>query len=428
MLKKIKNFVIKTDRFLFKKFGSEKNIKYLESSKEAKLIFSCLNDFENDTKVKFVGGCVRKALYGEIIDDIDLATTLEPNEAKERLRKNNIKVIDTGIEHGTITAIVNKKSFEITTLRKDISTDGRHAKVEYTKDWNEDAKRRDLTINSIYASIDGQIFDPHNGIEDLYNGKIKFIGLPEERIQEDYLRILRYFRFFVQYSKVDHENNIIKYIKKNINGLNLISKERIFEEIKKTLSLKNFNKLFSNENSKEIILNIFPQFKYYERLRTFNKLDNRLKIKFDYTLILALLIVDQTDNYEFFCYKYKTSNLIKNRCKNIFKHFENLNNKKFYSEENLKKLIYFIDKDNVTDLLLFSTCVNKYSNKVNIEKLLKFVKNCKKPKFPITGEDLKNYGYESGKELGKKLKKLEEEWIQNNFIIKKQKEELIKKN
>ena len=428
MLKKIKNFVIKTDRFLFKKFGSEKNIKYLESSKEAKLIFSCLNDFENDTKVKFVGGCVRKALYGEIIDDIDLATTLEPNEAKERLRKNNIKVIDTGIEHGTITAIVNKKSFEITTLRKDISTDGRHAKVEYTKDWNEDAKRRDLTINSIYASIDGQIFDPHNGIEDLYNGKIKFIGLPEERIQEDYLRILRYFRFFVQYSKADHENNIIKYIKKNINGLTLISKERIFDEIKKTLSLKNFNKIFSNGNSKEIILNIFPQFKYYERLRTFNKLDNRLKIKFDYTLILALLIVDQTDNYEFFCYKYKTSNLIKNRCKNIFKHFENLNNKKFYSEENLKKLIYFIDKDNVTDLLLFSTCVNKYSNKVNIEKLLKFVKNCKKPKFPITGEDLKNYGYESGKELGKKLKKLEEEWIQNNFIIKKQKEELIKKN
>ena len=428
MLKKIKNFVIKTDRFLFKKFGSEKNIKYLESSKEAKLIFSCLNDFENDTKVQFVGGCVRKALYGEIIDDIDLATTLEPNEAKERLRKNNIKVIDTGIEHGTITAIVNKKSFEITTLRKDISTDGRHAKVEYTKDWNEDAKRRDLTINSIYASIDGQIFDPHNGIEDLYNGKIKFIGLPEERIQEDYLRILRYFRFFVQYSKADHENNIIKYIKKNINGLTLISKERIFDEIKKTLSLKNFNKIFSNENSKEIILNIFPQFKYYERLRTFNKLDNRLKIKFDYTLILALLIVDQTDNYEFFCYKYKTSNLIKNRCKNIFKHFENLNNKKFYSEENLKKLIYFIDKDNVTDLLLFSTCVNKYSNKVNIEKLLKFVKNCKKPKFPITGEDLKNYGYESGKELGKKLKKLEEEWIQNNFIIKKQKEELIKKN
>ena len=426
MLKKIKNIIFKTDRFLFKKFGSEKNIKYLENLREAKLIFLCLNGFDGDTKVKFVGGCVRKTLYGQSIDDIDLATTLEPNEVKDKLSKNNIKVIDTGIEHGTITALVNKKSFEITTLRKDISTDGRHAKVEYTKSWNEDAKRRDLTINSIYASIDGQIFDPYNGIEDLYNGKIKFIGLAEERIQEDYLRILRYFRFFTQYSQVDHDNNIIRYIKKNINGLNQISKERIFDEIKKILSSKNFYKLFTNQTSKEIILNIFPQFKYHERLKIFSKLDNKLKVKFDYTLILTLLIVDQTDNYEFFCYKYKTSNFIKNRCKNIFKHFENLNSKKFYSEENLKKLIYFIDKNNVIDLLLFSTCINKYANKVNIEKLLKYVSTCKKPKFPITGEDLKNYGYESGKKLGNKLKELEEKWIQNNFIIKK--EELIKKN
>ena len=109
----------------------------------------------------------------------------------------NIKVIDTGISHGTVTAIINKKKFEITTLRKDVLTDGRHANVSFTKDWKQDALRRDFTMNSIYADIEGRIFDPLNGILDLKNGKIKFIGSPEKRIQEDYFRILRYFRDFL---------------------------------------------------------------------------------------------------------------------------------------------------------------------------------------------------------------------------------------
>jgi len=114
-------------------------------------------------------------------------------------------------------------------LRKDVSTDGRHANVEFTLNWKEDALRRDFTINAIYADIYGRIFDPFNGISDLQNGKIKFIGLAKERIQEDYLRIIRYFRFFIQYSKIDYDQDTIKSIKQNINGLNKISNERIFD-------------------------------------------------------------------------------------------------------------------------------------------------------------------------------------------------------
>jgi len=417
MLKKIKNLFLKTDRFLYKKFGSDKSTKPLENIKEAKIIFSHLNDIGKESAVRFVGGCVRKAICGESIDDIDLATSFEPDEVKKRLNKENIKVLDTGISHGTVTAILNKKKFEITTLRKDVSTDGRHANVEFTSNWKEDALRRDFTINAIYADIEGRIFDPLNGISDLQNGIIKFIGSSEERIQEDYLRILRYFRFSIQYSKVDYDQNTIRSIKQYINGLNKISNERIFDELKKILTLKNVHRLFSHNISKEIFLNIFPQFKYYERLKIIDSLDSKLRDRYDNYLILASLILDQTNNHEYFCHKYKMSNSIKNRFKYISINFENFVKKNFFLEENLKKLIYLSNKSSVRDLLLFSVCANKKIKTLSIEKLINYVSKCEIPKFPISGDYLKKYGYETGEALGKKLKSLEEKWIENNFII-----------
>ena len=419
MLKKIKNIIIKTDHFLYKKFGSDKSTKSLENIKEAQIIFSHLNEVGKEDKVRFVGGCVRKAICGENIDDIDLATSLEPDEVKKRLNEEGIKVIDTGITHGTVTAILNKKKFEITTLRKDILTDGRHANVEFTSSWEQDASRRDFTINAIYADIEGRIFDPLNGISDLQNGIIKFIGTPKERIQEDYLRILRYFRFFIQYGKTDHDHNIVGSIKQYINGINKISNERIFDELKKIISLKNVYSLFSNELSREIILNIFPQFKYCERLKIINSLNKKLRDKYDNHLILAVLILDQSNSYEYFCHKYKTSNNIKNRFENISINFESLKSKQFYLEENIKKLIYLSNKDYVRDLLLFSICTNNKIKILNIEKLIDYIATCKIPKFPISGEYLKKHGYETGQALGQKLKSLEEKWIENNFIIEK---------
>jgi len=419
MLKKIKNIILKTDHFFYKKFGSNKSTKILENIKEAQIIFSHLNQSGKEDHVRFVGGCVRKAIYGEDIDDIDLATILEPEEVKKRLNSENIKTIDTGISHGTVTAIINNKKFEITTLRKDVSTDGRHANVEYTLDWQEDALRRDFTINAIYADIFGRIYDPVNGMLDLQNRKIKFIGQPEERIQEDYLRILRYFRFFLQYSNEEHEESIIKLIKKYINGLNKISNERIFDELKKILKLRNIYKLFLNTYSKDIVLNIFPQLKYYQRLKIFNTLQKNLKNKYDNILILALIILDDTKDYEYFCHKYKTSNKIKSRFENISTNFKILRSKKFYSKDNIKKLIYLNSREKVKDLLLFSICLNSKFDKKYMEELLHYVNNCKIPKFPISGEYLKEKGYKAGIDLGKKLKSLEKKWIENNFIIEK---------
>ena len=417
MLNKIKNIISKTDNFFYKKFGTNKSTRPLQNIKEAQIIFSHLNENDELNTVRFVGGCVRKALCGEKVDDIDLATLLKPEEVKERLITKGIKVIDTGISHGTVTAVINQIRFEITTLRKDISTDGRRANVEFTLDWEEDSARRDFTINAIYADMEGRVFDPQHGILDLQNGRIRFIGSPEKRIQEDYLRILRYFRFFAKYSLVDHEEEVIKTIKKYINGINKISKERVFDELEKTLLTKNFYNLFSNNVSKDIILNIFPQFKYSKRIEIINSLEKNLVNQYDEHLILAAIMLDNSNDYEYFCHKYKTSGEIKARFKNISTNLDELENKKFYSQENIKKLIYISSKNYTKDLLLFSILINKKINISIIEELINFVNGCKIPKFPISGEYLKKYGYKPGPELGKKLKSLEQDWVNNGFVI-----------
>ena len=179
-----------------------------------------------------------------------------------------------------------------------------------------------------------------------------------------------------------------------------------------------------NNTSKEIFLNIFPQIKYYKRLKIINNLKKNLYEKFDIILILGTLLLDQSNDYEYFCHKYKTSNNIKNRFKNISVNFESLKSNKFYSEQNIKKLMYLSNKDYVRDLLLFSLCINEKVNVNDIEQLLNFVNIYNVPKFPITGDSLKDYGYETGQILGKKLKTLEKKWIDNDFIMDK---EILKK-
>ena len=170
-------------------------------SKDIKNLFNILekDKSKNIQVAMFVGGCVRKFLNNQIIDDIDIATIFSPDEIKEKFKNSNFKIIDTGIEHGSVTAVINSKKFEITTLRQDIKTDGRHADVAFTNSWRNDSERRDFTINAIYMDVRGKIFDPQNGREDLKNNKVNFIGDPSKRIEEDYLRIIRYLRFCVQY-------------------------------------------------------------------------------------------------------------------------------------------------------------------------------------------------------------------------------------
>ena len=161
-------------------------------------------------EIRLVGGSIRDTLLDREVKDIDAATPLEPDDVLVLLKEHNIEYDDYALRYGSIIAFLNNKKIQITTLREDINQLGRHTSVVYTKDWKKDAARRDFTINSIYADLDGNIFDPHNGKKDIEMGQVNFIGNPEKRIKEDYLRILRYLRFFLNYSKQPHKEEIIK--------------------------------------------------------------------------------------------------------------------------------------------------------------------------------------------------------------------------
>ena len=397
---------------------SVKNLDDLKYFNTAKQIFIC---FQNQNyKLKLVGGCVRKLITEEKIDDMDIAINIEPEKIKKVLVEQKIKFVETGIKYGTITALINDFKFEITSLRKDLSTDGRYAKVEFTSNWEQDAQRRDFTINAIYSDISGEVYDPLNGIEDLKNGIIKFIGDPNQRIQEDYLRILRYLRFYTQYNKNKfHDEIAIKAIKRNLDGLAKISRERILEELFKMMKLNNFSKLFEDEFCRFLILSILPQLRNYNRIKILNKISYKIKKQIDKILLLSILIVDETDNCNFFLYKYQLSNEDKKRILFIKNSFKNYSKQYLYSKKNLLKLTYLSDKSSVIELLIFLIFVTpkKISN---IENLIDYIKEKTIPEFPINAKFLKEeFNFLEGKQLGDALKKLEKQWIDNGFKIDK---------
>jgi len=188
---------------------------------------------------RFVGGCVRNALLGAPVDDVDIATQLEPHRTVEALEASAIRVVPTGIDHGTVTAIVKGQPFEITTLRQDVETDGRHAVVSFTTDWAKDAARRDFRLNALYASADGTLHDPTGeGVKDALNGRIVFVGEPEQRIQEDYLRILRFYRFQAWYGQGKPDEAGSAACAALADGVKTLSAERVSKELLKLLSAR----------------------------------------------------------------------------------------------------------------------------------------------------------------------------------------------
>ena len=256
-------------------------------------------------------------------------------------KKNNINFYESGIEHGTITAIIDESKFEITSLREDISTDGRHANVKFSKDWKMDASRRDFTINSIYSDEDGNIFDPYEGKKDLENGSINFIGNPDKRIKEDYLRILRYLRFYTIYSKKKHQSEILKILKINLEGIRKISKDRLLDELRKLSKPSTLEKLTQDEQSLSLVLSIFPELK---NIRLFKKLnfDKRNIIKnLDFIFLISLMVIDESDNMDYFLYKYNLSKNDKKRIKNLDDFYKIEINSKTFTEKNKEVLEVF---------------------------------------------------------------------------------------
>ena len=393
------------------------NIKDLTKKTPAHKIFKVINSFSSESEIRYVGGCIRKIINKEKVDDIDLATNLEPNQVCEVLKENNIKYYETGIEHGTITAIIEKYKFEITTLREDISTDGRHAKVKFSKNWKEDASRRDFTINSIYSDGDGNLFDPYYGKKDLENGLINFIGDADKRIKEDFLRILRYLRFFVNYSKKPHSLEIIRKLKMNIGGVSHLSKERLLDELKKITQLDTLEKLARDKITLELIQIIFPELK---NINIFSKLNSTKKDMFkgvDFIFLLSLMIIDKTDNANYFLYKFNISKKDQKRIKIIDNFFKEKIQSNTFTENNMNKIFYYDGKQAVIDILNFNLIRSKKFDKI-FKELIELYKNKSIPTMPIGADTLiTKYKISKGKQLGTKLKMIEEEWVKNNFQI-----------
>jgi len=398
-------------------FKDKVNFKELILNKEIQELFRSFNVYSNKAELRFVGGCLRKLISDEKVDDIDLSTNVIPQNVIEILKKNKINFYETGIEHGTITAVINKKSFEITTLRKDVKTDGRHAQVEYTDNWLEDASRRDFTINSIYSDLDGNLFDPFNGRRDLQDGLIKFIGDPATRIKEDYLRILRYIRFFLGYSKNQHDKNTVKIIKQNLSGLKQVSKDRQLQELKKIVLLENFYKINTDKIGKELFLLIFPELKNINRIDKLDNLSQNVLKGKKFEFVLSLLLIDKSEDCDYFIYKYNLSNKEKDKISFLNLVFSEDPNKDYFTKENLLKILLKHGKENLLDILDFKILTTK-KNKNTLIDLKKYFLEFEIPVMPIKARDLiEKFDLKEGRLLGSILREIEEQWLNNNFKI-----------
>ena len=394
---------------------------------EIKFVFKKLEqDNINEQRLAmFVGGCVRKYLSNKEIDDIDIATVFTTEQIKEKFNNTKFKVVDSGVRHGTVTLISSRLKLELTTLRKDLKTDGRHADVEYINNWQIDSERRDFTINAIYLDNKGKIFDPQGGVNDLKNNFVKFIGNPQKRIQEDYLRIIRLIRFSLEYGS-EIEEKIAQIVKLNLDGIKKISKERILNELFKILQIEHFIKINNKKNLKELFILIFPELKNLDRLKRLDKISKTSE--FSKEILLSVILIDNKDNHEYFSHKYKISNDLKDQLNLIAKNFVTLQlDKKFFSTD-LKKNIYFYGKEHLIALNILNFSVNGKIKLNDYKIILNKITDFDIPKFIFDGNFLKENGMQEGSLIGKTLKLIESEWLKNDFkISEKRALEIIEK-
>lgn len=377
-------------------------------------IFSLLN--EKEDTARFVGGCVRDSIIGLKTNDIDIATKLNPEDVVKILGSESIKVVPTGIDHGTVSVFSKDFNFEITTLRSDISTDGRHAEVIFSDSWEEDSLRRDFTINSIYLKQNGELYDPHNGIQNLKDKKIIFIGNPDERINEDYLRILRFFRFNAFYgnNNLKLSSDSIKACTKNKNKIKKLSSERVQNEFFKILNSSDPYFIVSIMRKIEILDLLFEhkvETKIFKKLLLIEKENSFSK---NHILRFASLALKNkkinSNNLQMFNFSKKER---KELCLLTNQEFE-IHNK--LNKSDIKKILYSIDRKTLKDMAKLSWALsnNRVTNK-NWKNVLSQIDKVAIPIFPLKATDILDYGLEEGPIIGEILKTVEQDWIDSNF-------------
>ena len=406
-------------------------------SQEAKIIFSIFQD-----QVRLVGGSTRDLLLGLKAKDDDFATILSPLQISKVLQSNNIKTIETHKKYGTITAVINDKNIEITTLRIDNDQRGRACQVNFIDDYSLDASRRDFTVNAIYLDNQGCFYDYFQGIDDLKNNKIRFIGDPNIRIKEDYLRILRFFRFSCNYASVFDEVGLEACIANKL-GLKELSIERIRKELFLILSSDNYDKIIEvmkiikKENillqiiDSNLTINLLE--KFFNHRQYFGDFIFNVDLKI--ALIFSDIIQDDIEKFYDFFKKLKISNrqlnyfltirnfislFHKDNLTRDFKILENKEKQIQVMEIILKKLFYYVifyKKDFLIDSLVLFALINKIPSN-NLEKILFEIDNFKYPIFPLSGDDLLPLNFK-GEQISIALNIAKKQWFEHDFNFSK---------
>lgn len=354
-----------------------------------------------DNNARFVGGCVRNAIMDFGATDIDIATPFEPDEVMQRLKNSGIKSLPTGIKHGTVTAVIDKETFEITTLRKDIECTGRKAVVEFTDNWQEDAARRDFTINAMYADINGNVYDYFDGLNDIKKQKIRFVGDAKTRCTEDYLRILRFFRFLAWYGKLPADKSAVDACATYAKKIKSLSGERIQSEMIKLFSAKNPLKSLKLMDETNILSEVMGNY-------NIEILENIIKLS-ENPIIRIAAILRNKKSAEKLASSWKLSNKDKNSLINLCLP------KIKISDKNKNEALYIMGRDGFVNECIILSAINP-TKKDSYKKLIKYAENFDIPVFPLNGSDLQKIGYKQGKELGVTLKSAEKWWITQDFV------------
>lgn len=360
---------------------------------------------------RFVGGCVRNALLGIDVTDIDIATKHHPEQVMEILQGQGIKVIPTGIDHGTVTAIIDKQPFEITTLRKDVQTDGRRAVIAFAETWGEDAQRRDFTMNTLLADINGNIFDPtERGMDDLNAGRVIFVGNAEERIQEDILRILRFFRFHALYGTGDPDDAALKACRKYADKIPDLSKERITQEMFKILSVDCPAEILKIMFDNNVLKGILGNLNQLDVLAQLCEFQNRYGLAFLSSRLFALADFSR-ENITAMETLLLIPKVFKKDIQAIDKILQlpDLNN-----DHAVKIAVYKHGRVPTAQALMIELTLDRVMNGF-APQAIDIIQNWDIPNFPISGEDLIHEGIPQGPKLGEELARREEVWIENGF-------------
>ena len=373
-------------------------------------------------QARFVGGCVRNALMGAPVSDYDIATTLQPKEVSAALKAAKIAVHETGIDHGTLTAVADNAVFEITTLRKDVSTDGRRATVEFTKDWDADAQRRDFTMNALYCDLEGVIYDPTGqGLSDIKTKTIRFVGTATERIEEDYLRILRYFRFHAWYTADAAMNKeALSACRAYKAGLKTLSAERVWSEFKKLLSAPMPHRTVNVMLINGVLETLLPEASNSEGLQLLCALEEKAGLEPDPYLRLMALAARDEFAMAGLVRRLKMSGKEKTRLLSWAGDRAAL--APGLDDKDLKIEIYKAGRQTAMDRAILRAAGAKdpilRNEWLNIYKT---AQDWQWPEFPLTGKDLIAAGIPAGPKMGKSLAALKALWIRSGFTATKPK-------